>query len=114
MYHLWRMHGFKGDYFMYDYPAMLSLQESYCSSSNITPPTKAILPLKADLLIACFSLSEMDETEREAVLSGTEFDHFLVAYAPMWDGVNNEAYFESWGGERISSAHLRSGVYLFR
>ena len=113
MYHLWRLRGFTGEYQMYDYPEVLELQNAYLSKNGVEPPVPASLPLKADLLIACFSLTEMTESEREALLVGAEFNHFLVAYAPRWDGINNEQYLESWGGTRLSSPHLKSGVYRF-
>lgn len=114
MYHLWRHLGFTGEYKMYDYEPVMKLQQHYCQSNGLVPPAPAKPPLAADLLIASHSLSEATLSERQAIMDGASFRHFLVAYAPMWDGVDNEKYFAAWGGERMNHPYFRTGVYRLK
>jgi hypothetical protein len=114
MYHLWRKMGFAGRYHMYDYEPMIVLQSRYCDEHGLVRPEAVEGDVKADILIACFSLSEMTLEERSSALREMQFDHFLVAYMPVWDGVDNESYFSSWGGTRINHPYISNVVYLVK
>jgi hypothetical protein len=111
----WRgMMGFKGQYLIYDFPEMRQVQTHYLKKHGIDDVRDATLPLRGDLLIACFSLSEMSLEEREQVLDACRFTHHLVAYVPHWDGVDNNQYFKEWGGTIIEHPLIGNVRYSVR
>ncbi len=102
--------GFRGDYYIYDLPEFSLLQRWYleqCGVDNVEWDE----PAGADLLIACYSLSETDFAERDSVLSHVPADSYLFLYSNKFEQYDNTGYFESvakwmtdvqhWRHERI-------------
>ncbi len=94
--------GFKGQYYIYDFPEFALYQKWYLSnwcgrrndySQNViwNPPT---LP-DCDLFIAEWSLSETPDNERKPFLS-VNAKSFLMAYSYEFMGQENHPFFDSF------------------
>lgn len=83
--------GFKGNYYIYDLPEFSLLQQWFLQDD-----TKWVdRPRKADLLIACYSLSEIDIEDREQWITPT--DHQLFLYSNKFESYDNMEFFKDRG-----------------
>lgn len=90
--------GFRGDYFIYDLPEFCLLQEYYLSnivlgSWGAQYQWNAPLPMTADLMIACYSLSEMPILERKDYLYDVKSRSYLFLFSQQWQDYDNLHYF---------------------
>lgn len=93
--------GFKGKYYIYDFPEFAILQEYYLRKNNVDisnvvwinsiPITQSF-----DMLIAEWSLSEMPDAERNLWLE-VNFDKCLLAYSKEFMGQDNHLFFSKMG-----------------
>lgn len=93
MCHLLKLMGFTGEYFIYDFPEVHSIQQHYLSSVSrddnvvfITNPNDT----PVDLFIGCWSISEA--TPRPPL---TDFPakQYWIAYQQEFDKIDNEQFF---------------------
>jgi hypothetical protein len=114
---------FGGSYTLIDLPEFLILQEYYlsktCGIQGINfVSNPAMLPAKADLLIGIYSMSEMSPTERQSILKQVKAENYLLAFQEVYDGVNNDEYFENYATNRggawrwVHAAGMPSCRYL--
>lgn len=112
--------GFSGDYTIIDFPEVQLLQRYYLDKNSVSGIRFLdAIPedMDADLMIATWSLSEMEIEQRNKVLSNIKTDRLLVAYADcVWDGVDNKKYFADVPGEHIKIEHMMpwANSYLIR
>lgn len=95
--------GFTGRYLIYDLPEFLLLQEFFLSNNGVTveyatfkpdkPNAKKKQRLQSDLLVGCYSLSEMDESVRDAFLAQHPAHSYLFLYSSSFEQYDNAAYF---------------------
>ena len=90
--------GFRGTYYIYDLPEFLLLQRFFLSNFDsgetvFCNEVYQIPPENADLLIACYSLSESDLELREKFLGWTPYDNFLFLSSDKFAEYDNEDYF---------------------
>jgi hypothetical protein len=141
--------GFKGKYIILDLPELSALQRYYLSSLGFTilpkekwadPAASGIVlvtdieegcklveslhtALKPAMFVATWSLSETPAALRAPILKAvTNFEHYLIAYQPVFGSVNNVEYFhefvassphkEGWNHYRIP--HNPTCHYLIR
>lgn len=93
----WRL-GFRGKYTIYDLPEFSLLQQWFLSQEgvyNVTWP-KRQKAMKADLLIALYSLSETPLADRSRFLSKAVADNYLFLYSPTWESYDNTANFQQF------------------
>jgi hypothetical protein len=86
--------GFRGTYTIYDLPEFSLLQEYFLGNlgaQKVTWNPKG--KKKADLLIACYSLSEMRYEESDAFLARLDSRGYLILYSNIWKDRDNVAYF---------------------
>lgn len=102
--------GFKGEYVIYDRPEFSVLQEFYLSNIGIEAHFEKIFTYKernreywwidvdpgADLLIACYSLSEVDALVRDEFFNTLEPDSVLIAHQEMYAGRDIRAEFDQF------------------
>lgn len=92
--------GFKGRYYIIDLPELKQIQHYYLAETEgLKWASWDIQPRFCDLLIACFSLSEMPLAEREQLLSQTVTKEYLFVSSYEFDGVDNEGWFKGLGGK---------------
>lgn len=91
--------GFRGRYFNYDFPEMVALQKFYLSKQGIPIPEPISKNHISDLFIAINSFDETDFETRANFLRDQGFDHCLVRYNQIFDGINNRDYFSEFDGE---------------
>lgn len=104
--------GFRGKYYIYDLPEFALLQQWYLGQMGITGVEwrNRITALDADLLIACYSLSETTIEQRDRVLDKVRANSYLLLYSAEWEEYDNRAYFggldfgKTWAHSHI--AHL--------
>jgi len=95
----WRL-GFRGEYRLWDLPEFEILQRFYLS--NASPGrrfTWGDVSAGTDLLIACYSLSEVDDATRRQVLD-RPFNSCLIAYQDRYDEIDNNAWFAAFARSR--------------
>jgi hypothetical protein len=94
--------GFTGKYTIYDLPEFLLLQKYYLSNTLDSLKdisfVSSISTLKthhreADLLIACYSISESTMEQRAEFLNSVNFHKFLLLYSSGWESYDNRQYF---------------------
>jgi len=88
--------GFRGTYRMVDFPEMRLLQTYYLSQHELgcTVEFREVIgPPRSDLLVACYSLSEVPLEDRKPLLGDGRADHaansYLFAMQDKWDDVDN-------------------------
>lgn len=114
--------GFAGVYVLYDLPEFLLLQEYYLTNVDLPAGCDIVYTsdldwagdFAYDLLIANYSLSEMDGKERIRVLRDLDADHYLIRYMDVnWrDGTPNRTWFLDWALEEIGEDFTRD-VHLY-
>lgn len=98
MYEVLDRFGWRGDYTIIDFPEMLLLQRYYLESrgiptDNIQFLTRPDSGLRADMLIALWSLSEMPIQERRELIESIKTHHGLFAFQDTWEGADNREFF---------------------
>ncbi len=86
--------GFKGDYCIVDLPEFKLLQRWWLGTQGMETDDDADIR-SPDLLIGCYSVSEIPPKDRRAAL-GDALSYLLV-YSGKFDRWNNEAWFRKWG-----------------
>lgn len=96
--------GFKGDYYIYDSPEFTLLQQYYLSRvltedefSRVHWNDKRVRV--ADLLIACYSLSEVSIEERNKFLAKLKVMGYLFLYSNKFASYDNMAYFKDFADQ---------------
>ena len=123
--------GYEGEYWLYDLPEFLLLQQFWLS--NIREPWEPYrdyvfcdinewgyrLPLPTpDLVIGCWSLSETSLEQRDDFVNVVSPKSWLLTYQPTWQGISNDDYFAAFTQARpeydwvIEKACMNS-KYLF-
>ncbi len=106
--------GFEGDYIIYDNAEMSLLQQYYLSNLGYEATFRQTngdafeVPDRADnnLLIACYSLSEVTVELRSAFIDRTEFDYYLIVHQPSWHGIDLVGMFDGLPA-RIPDRHWK-------
>lgn len=114
LYHL----GWRGSYTIIDFPEMLLLQSYYLESKNIPTNkiqffTKPHTEQRADMLIALWSLSEMDMNQRYGLLGTVGAHHALFAFQDTWEGQSNREFFEQLGELTFEDTEIPGHRYGF-
>lgn len=97
--------GFTGSYIIYDLPEFSLLQEYYLSNTiGVNNIEFANYPGKlnrvsADLLVAAYSIGEMDIKARTDVLNRGDICSYLFVYSDSFNGIDNN----EWFGQFIES-----------
>lgn len=94
----WRL-GFRGKYIIFDLPEFALLQQWFLSQEgveNVSWPKRNGKAIKADLLIALYSLSEIPPVDRSRLLIKAAVDSYLFLYSPTWEEYDNETYFKEF------------------
>lgn len=86
---------FRGNYYMYDFPEFRILQSFYLGARGISIDTPLLDPQPVDLVIATWSLTEAPPGIRDEFLARYPAKHYLIAFMPQWDGVDNVSWIES-------------------
>lgn len=112
----WRA-GFRGSYRIYDLAELSILQAFYLSEMGVPAECLSAIdaPLRTDLLVAIYSLSETNARTVDRYLKYIRFDHFLIGlkHGP-WQGQDlNLILDESFGHGRRSAAPHDSGAYYW-
>jgi len=94
--------GFSGEYHIYDLPEFSLLQEFYLSNMGISATYHPVgrgfqvPPDYVDLLVACFSMSEVDQDLRLAFFATCKPRYALIAYQGKYAEYNNHALFKQF------------------
>jgi len=112
--------GFGGDYFIQDVPEVSLLQEYYLSNVGVNAVlTTETLDIEADLLMGCYSFSEIPIELRESVLARVKGRSYLFAYQDVFYEVDNYGWFREFAKRRddltwheIHVEHLPGRYYL--
>lgn len=99
--------GFKGKYYIYDLPEFALLQQWYleeCGVENVEW-VDGLDTTSVDLLIACYSLSETDYTERDRFLTRTWAKSYLFLYSNKFEDYDNIWFFQRQGLDRHLYGH---------
>lgn len=93
--------GFKGKYYIYDFPEFALLQRWYLEQHGIGNvkwlkdyKSKYGFNLPVDLFIACYSLSETDFAERDDFLTRSPAKRYLLLYSNKFEQYDNIDYFQ--------------------
>lgn len=111
-----RQLGFTGEYVIHDLPVMTDLQHYYLKQTQTDATLYSnIDSVYSDLLIALFSLSEMDDDTQSGYLNTLNYGHFLLGLnnAP-WHGIEVNARLNSHfdNGVWVEHPHLSGRYYL--
>lgn len=101
--------GMKGKYYIYDLPEFALLQQWYLEQQGVTNVEwrQRIVKQDVDLLIGCYSLSEITIEQRDTVLGKVNAGSYLFLYSAQWEDYNNRQYFsgldfgKTWVHEHI-------------
>jgi len=112
--------GFGGDYFIQDVPEVSLLQEYYLSNVGVDAVlTTETLDIEADLVVGCYSFSEVPTDLRESVLARAKGRSYLFAYQDVFYEVDNHGWFKEFAHGRphldwhgIEVEHLPGRYYL--
>lgn len=112
--------GFSGDYFIQDVAEVSILQEYYLSNVGVDAILTTETPdIGTDLIVGCYSFSEVPIDLRESVLAKVKGGSYLFAYQDMFYGVNNLWWFEKFAEGKddlawteIHVEHLPGRYYL--
>lgn len=99
--------GFKGKYYIYDLPEFALLQQWYLEEFGVESVewVDGLDTTSVDLLIACYSLSETDYTERDRFLTRTWAKSYLFLYSNKFEDYDNIWFFQRPGLERHLYGH---------
>jgi hypothetical protein len=105
--------GFKGKYYIYDLPEFALLQQWYlgeCGVNNVEWVDSSAYG-DADLLIACYSLSETDFAERDHILQAWQANSYLFLYSNKFEEYDNIEYFRGleygeWPAGHWAHSHI--------
>lgn len=112
--------GFGGEYFIQDVAELSILQEYYLSNVGINAILTTEIPdIEADLVIGCYSFSEVPIELRESVLTKVEGRGYLFAYQDTFYEVDNLGWFREFARDKpyldwheIRIEHLPGHYYL--
>ena len=112
--------GFRGDYFIQDVPEVSLLQEYYLSNVGVNAILTTETPdIEADLVVGCYSFSEIPINLRESVLARVKGRSYLFAYQDVFYEVDNYEWFKKFAHSRphldwneIHIEHLPGRYYL--
>lgn len=112
--------GFVGDYFIQDVAEVSLLQEYYLSNVGVNAVLTTETPdVEADLVIGCYSFSEVPIKLRESVLAKVTGKSYLFAYQDVFYNVDNLGWFREFANKRndlawteIHVEHLPGRYYL--
>lgn len=90
--------GFRGDYAICDLPEFRILQQWFLGEMGV--PARWAGEGRFDLLIACYSISEVQLRNRRPILRKMPADRYLFLYSEDWAKMNNTKWFKSWRGLR--------------
>jgi len=99
--------GFDGEYFIYDLPEVHQLQQLYLNkclpidSRVYYLDDPKYLPRDCDLLIGCFSISEMPLWLREEILRMVVPESYLIVYQPGFYGLDNDSWASSLYAQKL-------------
>ena len=120
-------YGFKGDYHMYDFPELTLLQDFYLSNTLKDKSKGKVnfwndlqdIHFLPDLFIAMASFSEAPMRVRNYIWNYVEAKRYFIVYNHVFDGVNNDHYFEQLADEtpeikwkKEGNEHNRSMTFL--
>lgn len=94
--------GFQGEYTIIDLPEFSLLQQYFLSNVGVNGVTWLDVPMdmhgvpKQDLLIGCYSLSEVDYAYRYFVTRRADADNYLFLYSNKFVGYDNAEYFQEF------------------
>ena len=108
MYRVLYEYGHFGEYYVYDFPELLTLQEYYLRSNDI--PTENWHPCytisdwlempQPDLFVSICAMSEAPLKDRMKIWD-VQPKSCAIRYQPTWDGINNTEYFLRVAEERL-------------
>jgi len=110
--HVIRLLGFRGLYYIYDFPEIHSIQKYYLGSVNIVDVEFVTCPISTtDLFIGCWSISE--STPRRP-MKDFPAKEYWIAFQNNFDGIDNNGYFESELNNRnvTNAIHNNESKYL--
>lgn len=90
--------GFTGSYLIQDLPEFALLQEYYtrrCGVNALCISRLFQLQVPEDVLIACYSLSEVSRELRSEVLKKIPANSYLFAFQDVWDGLDMREEFSA-------------------
>lgn len=93
--HLARRLGFSGTYTITDLPEFVLLQRYFLWTVGVEVEHSAE-PVKADLAVALYSLSETPADYRSEVCARLDAASYLVLYSEKWDKHDNHAWLRSF------------------
>lgn len=117
--------GFMGEYTIMDLPEFSLLQQYYLSNVGVNgvgwvqqPFDVHFIPVQ-DLMIACFSLSEVDYAHRYYIMRRVVAKNYLFLYTNRFADHDNIEYFQQiiptmWGDvdwHHQAATHLPEGIY---
>lgn len=92
--------GFKGTYYIIDLPEFSLLQQYYLSNTGEVVNVEWVKPYNSphrpDLLIALYSLSEVDYDFRDTTLNNINAKSHLLLYSNRFADYDNVAYFDGY------------------
>lgn len=92
--------GFRGHYYIVDYPCMKLLQEYHLGRREIKCKLKfGSIPTDPDLMISLHALSETSTSVRNSFLAKIRPRAYLLSYMRNWLGVDNLKYFQKWAND---------------
>ena len=106
--------GFRGRYFGYDFPEMMALQEFYLSGLDIPIPEPYLSGWNYRLFIAINSFDETELETRQDFLDMFGFEHCLVRYNYVYQGINNYKYFKEFDGQHWTDQENTNHLYWVR
>ena len=101
--------GYQGKVILYDWPEFLLLQRYFLSACNAdmerlsfisSLSTLRIHVKHADMMIGCYSLSEMPYEQREQLLKSVGSQRYLFLYSDKFEQYDNRAFFIDYAHER--------------
>ena len=100
--------GFRGEYYIYDLPEFCLLQQWYLEQNGISVKhSSEIIPMEADMLIACYSMSETNYAERDDFLDKVKANNYLFLYSNLFEEFENIDYFQQLDfGKRWHHSHI--------
>lgn len=112
-----RRAGFNGGYTIYDLPEVSLLQRFYLAAQGVAAECLSAPagPIRADLFVALFSMSEMSLAQQAPYLDGLQAAHHLIgAQANAWQGEVTSAPLDArfGGGRRVGIDHQTNRYYL--
>lgn len=98
---------FDGDYYLYDLPEFLLLQEFYLSNIGIDAHYHSEFdPLEVDLFIAVTSISETPIALRDRFFKNIKARYYCIRFQESYFDVDNQAYFERFAAETPGVWHV--------